>query len=332
MPFKHNASRRHHIKPSKYKINNWRKYNEALRQRGNITIWFDEKAIKRWYAKSNGKPCGQRTYSNLAIEAAALIRLVFHLPYRQTTGFMGSILKLMDLKLKIPNFSTLSRRIKSLHVRLNKPTMHKAGTHIIIDGSGLSVYGAKEFFDIKGKELEKRGYRRLHLAINEHQEITACELTSLHGSETKQVSKLLRKIHDHCEVILADKNYDAGRVYKAIEKYRPTRYVRPVKQDIYSVLIPPKSNAKIRKRKNKFPLERSEHAAYIKKHGIINWQKATDYGKRSLVEVAFYRYKRIFGKTMQCIKLANQKVEAQLACKALNMMSVLGMPESVKVT
>lgn len=331
MPHKYNQSCRHHIKPAKYKINNWRDYNEALRQRGNITIWFDEKAIRNWYAKSNGKACGQRTYSNLAIEAAGLIRLVFHLPYRQTVGFMQSIISLMGLDLKVPNFSTLSSRIQKLNTRLSKPSTHKIGTHIIIDGSGLSVHGAKETFDVKGKPFEKRGYRRIHLAINEHQEITACELTTLHGNEIKQVPKLLRKVHDHCEHILADKNYDTKFVYDAIEKYRPTRYIRTVKHDKYSVLIPPQTNAVIRKYKRKFPLERSWHIQYIRDHGVMNWQKITGYGKRSLIEVAFSRYKRILGRAMKNINLANQKAEAQLACKALNMMMFLGMPETVKV-
>ena len=309
MPFKFNESRRHHIKPVKYKINNWRDYNDALKQRGNITVWFDENAIKNWYAKKNGKFCKQKIYSNTTIEALALIRLIFRLPLRQTTGFMQSILKLMGLELRIPDFSTVSRRMSQLKVRLNKPTTHKSGTHIIIDGSGLSVHGAKETFDIKGEEQEKRGYRRIHLAINEHQEITACELTTLHEDETKQVTKLLRKIHDHCEVVMADKNYDTQRVYNAIKKYRPTRYIKPVTSDNYSVVIPPQSNAKIRVKKGNFPLERSKHAQYIKEHGVINWQKATGYCKRSLVEVAFYRYKKIIGKVMKSIKFENQKIE-----------------------
>jgi len=210
--------------------------------------------------------------------------------------------------------------------------MHKGGTHIIIDSSGLSVHGAKEIFDAQGgKPIEKRGYRRLHIAINEYQEITACELTTLHGDETKQVSKLLKKIHDHCEFILADKNYDTQRVYHAIKKFRPTRFIKPVKRDTYSILIPPQSNAKIRKRNCKFPLERSCHASHIKEHGVLDWQKATGYGKRSLVEVAFYRYKKILGRVMHSIDFDNQKVEAQLACKILNIMTFLGMPETSKV-
>jgi len=331
MPYKHNESRRHHFKPARYKVSNWKEYNESLRQRGNLTIWFSERSIKHWYAKKNGKAHGQRVYSNLAIEAASLVRLVFHLPYRQTTGFMASISKLMGVDLRIPDFSTLSRRMKTLNIRLSLPSEHKSGTTIIIDGSGLSVHGAKEAFGADEKSLEKRGYRRIHLAINEHQEITACELTTLHGNEKKEFKNLLKRINDHCNTILADKNYDAKSVYEAIKKHRPTDFVRPVKRDTYTVLIPPRINAKIRKTRRKFPIERSQHIAYINEYGVLNWQKKTGYNQRSLVEVAFSRYKRIFGDKMRCINLNNQKVEARLACKALNKMSVLGMPQTSRV-
>ena len=331
MPFKHNNPRRHHIKPMKYKVMNWKSYNNALKQRGNITIWFDDKAIRNWYAKHNGKPGGQRTYSNIEIETASIIRLVFHLPLRQTEGFMYSLTKLMNIDLRIPDFSTLSRRIRKLAVKLSSQATHKPGTHIIIDGSGLSTHGADEFRQLQNGLTRIKGYRRLHVAINEHQEITACELTTIRGNEKKQVPKLLRKIHDHCECIMADKNYDDQYVYSAIEKYRPTCYVRPVKRDTYTVVIPPHSNAKIRKRKRRYPLERSHHAEIIKDRGMMYWQKHTGYGKRSLVEVAFSRYKRIFGKQMHAIDLANQKAEAKLACKALNIMSSLGMPETIRV-
>ena len=133
------------------------------------------------------------------------------------------------------------------------------------------------------------------------------------------------------EFILADKNYDDDFVYKAIVKYRPTRYIRPVKRDAYSVVIPPHKNAKIRTRKGRYPLERSKHIEMIRTHVVMNWQKETGYGMRSLVEVAFSRYKRILGKQMHAINFGNQKVEAKLACKALNRMMALGMPVTVKV-
>lgn len=332
MPFKYNQPRRHKFKPMKYRVNNWREYNLALRNRGDITIWFNDKAIKSWLAKSNGKPHGQRFYSHIAIETACLLRLIFRLPLRQTEGFMKSITKLMNINLPIPNYTTLSRRMKTLKVKLAAKAIHKPGTHIIIDGSGLSVYGADEFKQTDKGKKQIGGYRRLNIAINEYQEITACELTTIHESENKQVPKLLKRIRDHCEVIVADKNYDDKFVYDAIENYRPTRYVRPVKRDTYRIVIPPQRNTRIRKYKRKYPLVRSEHMIYIKEHGAINWQKTTGYGIRSLVEVAFSRYKRLFSKQMKSINFCNQQIEAQLVCKALNIMLSIGMPETIRVS
>ena len=78
MPYKYKDPYRHKFEAAKYKVTNWHEYNQALIERGNITIWFDEEAIKSWYAKSNG----QRLYSNLAIETSSILRLVFHLPYQ----------------------------------------------------------------------------------------------------------------------------------------------------------------------------------------------------------------------------------------------------------
>ncbi len=161
MLFKYKDPYRHKFPPMKYKVTNWHDYNRALRERGNITIWFDDKAIGHWYAKNNGKPGRQRIYSNMAIEAGGIIRLVFHLAYRQTEGFMKSLTKLMKIDLNIPNYTTLSRRMQGLQVKL-RPFDHRKGTHIIIDASGLSVRGSDEFYSSKkgfndGNEVTKIG-------------------------------------------------------------------------------------------------------------------------------------------------------------------------------
>ncbi|MCP3914709.1 MAG: IS5/IS1182 family transposase, partial [bacterium] len=58
-------------------------------QRGDITIWLTPEAVAAWRATRNGKRGGQRRYSDLAIETALTLRLVFHLPLRQTEGFLG---------------------------------------------------------------------------------------------------------------------------------------------------------------------------------------------------------------------------------------------------
>ena len=118
MPYKHNEPYRHKFKPAKYRVTNWRKYNQALRERGNLTIWIEEASMSQWYAKCSHKHGAQRIYSDKAIEVMGIIRLVFHLPLRQTQGLMGSIAKMMKLDLLIPDFSTVSRRMQKLRVNI----------------------------------------------------------------------------------------------------------------------------------------------------------------------------------------------------------------------
>ncbi len=110
MPHKANAARRHHIPRPKRRVTNWSEYNEALRQRGSLTVWFTDEAITAWKAAPRTTPGGQPHYSDLAITTALTLRAVFHLALRQTEGLIGSILQLLGLDLPVPSFSTLSRR------------------------------------------------------------------------------------------------------------------------------------------------------------------------------------------------------------------------------
>ena len=73
-----------HAKQKKYHVRNWAEYNEGLRRRGDLTVWFDEEAIANWMADKTGKPGGQRVYSDMAIETGLVVRMVYKLAYRQT--------------------------------------------------------------------------------------------------------------------------------------------------------------------------------------------------------------------------------------------------------
>ena len=55
---------------TKYRVQNWAAYEQSLRCRGDLTVWFDEGAIGAWNEPSSGLPGGQRRYSNLAILTA----------------------------------------------------------------------------------------------------------------------------------------------------------------------------------------------------------------------------------------------------------------------
>src|ERR1017187_3546760 len=102
MPYKHNESCRHKFTKAIYKVLNWPEYNEALRRRGDITIWFTEEAIIEWRPAKTGARGRPMEYSNHAIETAVLIRQVFHLALRQTEGFMTSIARIMKADISIP--------------------------------------------------------------------------------------------------------------------------------------------------------------------------------------------------------------------------------------
>ena len=110
-----------HAKQKKYHVRNWAEYNEGLRRRGDLTVWFDEEAIANWKADKTGKPGGQRVYSDMAIETGLVVRMVYKLAYRQTEGFLHSIASLLGLGIEIPDYSTLCRRSRLLRKKLRIP-------------------------------------------------------------------------------------------------------------------------------------------------------------------------------------------------------------------
>ena len=66
-----------YAKQKKYGRRNWAAYNDALRRRGDLTIWFCHDAIGTWAADKTGKPGGQKKYSELAIETALVVRVIY---------------------------------------------------------------------------------------------------------------------------------------------------------------------------------------------------------------------------------------------------------------
>ena len=68
---------------SQYRIRNWPEYEAGLKKRGDLAVWLSDDALDAWRAPAEGRPGAQRTYSDMAIEAALTIRMVFHLPLRQ---------------------------------------------------------------------------------------------------------------------------------------------------------------------------------------------------------------------------------------------------------
>src|SRR6266567_3973427 len=116
LPFKLNQDRRRHIPEQKRKVTNWRDYDESLRRRGSVTVWFSDEAVEAWEAERRTSRGGQPEYSDLAILTALTFKAVFRLAYRQTEGLIGSVIGLLGLDLAVPDHSTLCRRAETLEV------------------------------------------------------------------------------------------------------------------------------------------------------------------------------------------------------------------------
>ena len=82
----HKRARRNPKCKTQYRVADWPEYEASLCRRGDISFWVDEAVIKAWTPPKTSKRGGQRRYSDLAIETAPTLRLLFHLPLRQTEG------------------------------------------------------------------------------------------------------------------------------------------------------------------------------------------------------------------------------------------------------
>ena len=324
MPFKHNACRRHRIGKMKFKVTNWAEYEAGLRHRGSLTLWMTPEALSCWQAPKRTTRGGQPRYSDLAIDTALTLGLVFGLPLRQTEGFVTSVLNLIGLDLPVPDHTTLSRRASKQRAP-NKGSGNcipaKGPVHVLIDSTGLQVYGAGQWLEEKHGAKSRRGWHKLHLAVDANcGDIIAHVLTDQDAGDASQVELLLDQIDMPIGKFTADGAYDGEPIYDAV-----TRHTADAE-----VTIPPRANAV--ERPDRDPTnQRIQHIATINADGRMKWQAATGYGKRSLVETAIGRYKSIIGRRLRARSLAAQQTEVAIGCDVLNRMLACARPKSVRV-
>ena len=132
---------RHPTYTTAYRVNNWREYEPSLRDRGDITLWVRPEALSAWRAPMTGKRGAQPIDADIAIETARALRLLFHRPLRQTAGFLGSVVRLMDLSLPCPDHTTLSRRNATVAIRQQVDRASEGPVCVIVDSTGLKVCG-----------------------------------------------------------------------------------------------------------------------------------------------------------------------------------------------
>ena len=160
-----------------YRVKNWSLYNRALVARGSLTVWIDDCLWKQWYDQRPSQR-GEFVYSDQAMEWMLTMRVLFGLPLRQTQGFIQSLLDLMGLALAVPDYSTLSRRQGHLAVK-KQPDSPASPMHLVVDSTGLKVYGEGEWKVRQHGWRKRRTWRKLHVGVNEATgEVVAQTLTS----------------------------------------------------------------------------------------------------------------------------------------------------------
>jgi hypothetical protein len=317
MPYKFNEPRRHRIPTARYRVTNWPDYDAALIRRGALTVWFTDEAIAEWRAPATGRRGGQPIYSALAIETALTIRLVFHQPLRQTEGLLRSIADVLGLDIAIPDHTTLSRR--GVGMTVPPRDIHRTEPlHLVVDSTGLKIYGEGECLDAKRGSRSRRRWRKLHIGINaETLDVVVAELTPDDVGDVSAVPDLLEQIDSRVVSLTADGAYDVEAVYDAMAERHPGA----------AVIVPPRATAVTNETA---PSERDRHIAMIAQHGRIGWQRRSGYNRRSLIETSIYRYKTIIGRRLCARSLPNQRTETKIGCNALNRMTRLGMPVTVR--
>jgi len=313
--------------PPSYKTKNWPAYNEALKQRGSLTIWFDPDMV--WVPPPTGKRGRQPLYSDAAIQTCLTMKVLFGMALRQTTGFIESLLRLVGLDWAVPDFSTLSRRQKTLSVTI--PYRGSDGPlNLLIDSTGIKAEGegcggtvaAVRPRKPEARNARKHGgakrrlWRKIHIGVDEQTlEIRAIEITGSNVGDAPMLPELLNQIPAGVEIgsITADGAYDTRKCHDAVAD-----------RGAHAV-IPPRKNAKPWKPSTPGAIARNEALRASRYLGRAIWRKWSGYHRRSRAETKMHCVK-LLGQSLMARDFDRQVAELQIRAAVLNGYTALGIP------
>lgn len=296
-------------------IRNWAEYNRGLKQRYALTVWVD-KAVLRKPERKPGQRGRPQEYGNGLIELGSTLKSLYRLPYRGTEGMLRSVFGLLGFgKARLPDYTTLNRRSAGIAIT-HAPTRTGHPMHLVVDSTGLKVYGEGEWKVRQHGWSKRRTWRKLHLAVDERtQEVVVSDLTENRVGDQEHLPALLEAVPKDIVLaqISADGIYDTHECYDAV-RLRAARLVTPPRKN--AVLPKPGSP----------PHPRHKAIRDIKRMGRKRWKKRNHYHRRSLAETAMYRFKTTFGGSLYSRKLKYQKTEANIKASILNKLRKIAAP------
>lgn len=311
---------------SSKRIINWSEYNKALVSRGNLSVYVADAVASgaSLPPQGTGKAGHPKEYSDDLILLILTIRELFRLPLRQSVGFAAYLLESLRLDWSLPDYSTLSRRMKTLSVDFCHG-FHGTNVVFLLDSSGFKVYGEGEWKVRKHGIGYRRTWRETHIAIDhETRNIIGLVNTRASVGDTTQLLPLLeqaREQHDLATVI-GDGAYDAKDTYLLARE-----------QEI-ELIAPPPKNATEHLNMYHYQLydqpnwkERNAVVRRVDEIGLAAWKQETGYHRRSLVENSFFRFKKLFGENLKSRTEQSQYTEQCIRARLLNQFNTMGLPQ-----
>lgn len=178
--------------------------------------------------------------------------------------------------------------------------------------------GEGEWAAVKHGGRGQRGWKKLHVGVDQSGAIVAQRLTEATGDDAITAITLIEAVHGHVARVTADTAYDTIAFYDAASARAAT------------VVVPPAKTARVSRRGPRSSA-RDRTIKTVKTIGRRRWKKAPGYHQQARVENALFRYKSIIGHGLRARSPAGQGTEAVLACNILNQMTGLGRPVSYSI-
>ena len=286
----------------------WGRYNDALVRRGEIFLGLD--AVEEWEeeldAMNRGKEGAGFRFPDGFVRLLGFIRLLFHLPYRQTEGFVGALSRYME-GLKTPDYTTLNRRLNRLHVDLGLEDIQPdTPITLAVDASGIKVANSGDW--IRHVWKKRKGYLKIHVAVDvKSGEIVAMEVTSEETGDSRMFQPLVEEamnIRPICRVI-ADGALDSKKCFTFLAQHGIDPAIR-----VRSNSIP---------RSRGCPARKQAVAEQLKDYKA--WRCKHQYGQRWKAETVFSALKRIFGEHVDAKKYVNMVQEMLLKAALYNQLT-----------
>ena len=300
--------------PTRYRTTNWKSYNDGLKQRGSLLIWLDQDMV--WRAPKAGRPGRPPVFSDAAIQFCLMVKVLFGLPLRQTTGMVASILQMARLDWSVPDFSTLSRRQKTISVDIS--SRRAAGPlNLLVDSTGIKFLGDGEWLARKHGTHRRRQYRKVHLAMDTATgDIRAVEFTSSREGDSPVLPDLLDQIppDEQIGTVTGDGAFDTRRCHAAILERGGT------------AIIPIRKNGRRWKEDCPAARARNDTLRTTQRFGRAIWKRWSGYHVRSRIE-ARMRCLKSFGERIASRDPDRQTAEIHVRIALMNRFNALGTAE-----